>query len=281
MGSAWLWTATSRVLALKNHSGTSLLSHILRIGCFKDLQALGGEMLSPPPKKKPVCSLFYQRRAKNHYKNLALGWLHPSWGLPFAPGSGRLRRPSAAPEIGWADGFSVAESILGLEPPALWRGGRGRARGGPSPPHPDASPARDGAGSGRVAWEDAQGVGGYTCPTRELPLLFPTSAFALGVFRTPPKPFFGGNLAYFCWHLVYCVVSARRAAAPIAAASGRSNEVPPPARRRAPEIHQKHIPSCEASTPSLGAFLGVSIRRLVMKNPFIAPNEAACCLPVR
>lgn len=40
-------------------------------------------MLSPPPKKKPVCSLFYQQRAKNHYKNLALGWLYPSWGLPF------------------------------------------------------------------------------------------------------------------------------------------------------------------------------------------------------
>lgn len=32
---------------------------------------------------------------------------------PFAQGSRRLWKPSAAPNIQWADGFSVADSILG------------------------------------------------------------------------------------------------------------------------------------------------------------------------
>jgi len=137
--------------------------------------------------QKSQFSLLFWQTAKNRRKKPGFGVDVPIPLPPFAPGSGRLRRPSAAPEIRRADGFSVADSILGWS--CQHCGGEGgRARSGRSPPHPGASLVRGQAGSGRVAREGAEGG---TCPTPKLLLLFPTRAFSLGVCRMSPKPFWG------------------------------------------------------------------------------------------
>lgn len=174
----------SPVLALKTHTGALLLSRIARISCIKHLLALGGEMLS---QKSQFALRFFSKQLKMVAKSLVLGVGAPILMPPFAPGSRRLRRPRAAPKIWRADGFAVADGILGWS--CRHCGGEGgRARRGPSPPHPGAGLVRDGAGSDCTAWE---GAGGGT-QTLKLPLLFPTSAFALGACHMPPKPIWGG-----------------------------------------------------------------------------------------
>lgn len=194
---------------------------------------------------------------------------------PFALGSMRLWRPSTAPEIRWADGFSVADGILGWSCQRC--GGKGgHAHRGPSPSHPGASLLTFRAGSSHVAWEDA---GGHV-PNMQTPTALPYKCVRLWHLAICLQSHFGGNLAYFYCHLIYRTVPARRAAAP-------SLPHPGGAARSCcwhGEEHRESIRSASRPAKHLclrGSILGFSIHHLVMKSPFIYPNETAYFLTAR
>lgn len=225
--------------------------------------------------KSQFALCFFSEQLKNHCKKPGFGVGASILMPPFAPGSRRLRRPSAAPEIRWADGFSVADGILGWS--CRHCGGEGgHGHRGPSPPHPGTWLSRDQAGSGRIAWKDAGRHVPNTQPPTALPykcicprrLLYASEAIFWGI-----SPIFIVTL-YIAW----CWLG---------------GQLPPslPHPRRATKSRCRHggehwgsIRSASRPAKHLclhGSILGVSIHHLVMKSPFIYPNEAACFLTAR
>lgn len=114
---------------------------------------------------------------------------------PFARGSRRLQKPSAASDIQWADGFSVADSILG------WSCSVVAAREDVSKEVlPFLIPALSLQGM-------EQDPAGKTMQLEDV--LFPARAFALSIFPMSPKAFLGGILPVF---IVTLYIACREAA---------------------------------------------------------------------
>lgn len=108
---------------------------------------------------------------------------------PFAQGSRRLWKPSAAPNIQWADGFSVADSILG------WSCSVVAAREDvPKEVLLFLIPALPLQGM-------EQDPPGKMQPKD---VLFPARAFALSIVPMS-KSIFRRNLAWFYCNLIYCL----------------------------------------------------------------------------
>lgn len=212
------------------------LKTTLGLPCFEDLRALGREI---PSQKELVRSLLFQPTAENCCETLGFGGGAPPQYPPFA--AGQMACPGLAASLAGA----AAAEVRPLPIPAP------RLRGMEQDPAP--SPGK---------------MQGGTCPTLPCERVCPRCLLCL------QSRFLGGNHAYFYRHIIYYVAPAQQAAAPIAAASRRSNKVPLPARGRAPGICQKLLLSCKASAPSRGCFWGDSIHHLVMKNPFYLPERS-------
>lgn len=207
-------------------------------------------------------------------KSLVLGWLCPSWCLPLLWATGGCGGQELLPKFGGQMAFPwLTASLAGAagvvavreDVPAEVR----------PLPNPGASLPRDRAGSGRAAWEDA---GGHV-PNTQTPTALPYKCICpQRLPYTSEAIFWGISPVFIVTFIARCRLGGQLAPSlPHPGGATRSH-----CRRGGEHWRSIRSASCPAKHLCLrGSVLGVSIRHLVMKSPFIYPNEAACFLAAR